>query len=61
MPVSPWRTLVDLDDYKAANEGDCADEMESEVSKSAGAFLFGGMRRLEDEGGLCCENQSGRV
>lgn len=40
--------LVDLDDDQAGEQGRETDEVEEEVDGCAGAFLLGGVRRLED-------------
>jgi len=44
--------FVHLDDDEAGGEGGGAKRVEEEVGEGAGALLFGGVGRLEDEGCL---------
>lgn len=54
-------SLVDLDDDEAGEQGGEPDEVEEEVYGCAGALLFGGVGRLENQGCLGDEQEAGRV
>lgn len=57
--LMPRAGLVYLDDYETSGKRCGAEDMEEEVCESAGAFLFGRVRGLEDEGCLNGEEEAG--
>jgi len=51
--------FIHLDDDESGRQGGGAKDVEEKVCEGAGAFLVGGVRGLEDEGGLDSEEEAG--
>jgi hypothetical protein len=52
-------SLINLDDDEPSEKGRDSNEVDEEMGYCAGAFLRGGMRGLENEGGLSYEKEAG--